>query len=40
VLCSRPSNETTIICVGWKKFAAATETLIPEVSSEEHGGDM
>jgi hypothetical protein len=27
-------------CVNCKKFAAATETLIPEVSSEEHVGDI
>jgi hypothetical protein len=39
-LCLWPSNETTITCVGWRKFAAATETLIPEVSSEEHVGDI
>lgn len=38
-LCLWPSNKTTI-CVGWRKFTAATETLIPEVSSEEHVGDM
>jgi hypothetical protein len=32
--------KSQVICMGWRKFAAATETLIPYVLSEEHVGDV
>ena len=40
VLCLGPIDKMTIICMGGRKFAAAKETLIPEVSSEDHAGDF
>lgn len=40
VLSVPPSDETTIICMGWKKIAAATETSIPEDSCDDHVGDF
>jgi len=38
VLCLRPSDETTVICMGWRKLIAATQTSIPEVSREDNVG--
>lgn len=35
-----PSDETTIICMGWRKYATATESSIPQISSEDHVGDF